>query len=157
MKYWIGVVSRDHVLKGVEGGFCQVCHGRRAAVSRMKADDWIIYYSPVKALSTSESSDKIETKTNRYQRFVVIGRVKDENIYPHQMFPGSIFFRRDVEYLTNVGEVAIEGLKDKLEFVKNNRNWGLLLRRGLFNISPHDFELIRNAMERRFLDDSGGL
>jgi hypothetical protein len=26
--YWIGVALKDHVLKGVAGGFCQLCHGK---------------------------------------------------------------------------------------------------------------------------------
>lgn len=25
-KYWIGVVSEQHVLKGADGGFAQLCH-----------------------------------------------------------------------------------------------------------------------------------
>ncbi|MCU4670958.1 EVE domain-containing protein, partial [Bacillus paralicheniformis] len=45
-RYWIGVASRDHVLKGVSGGFAQLCHGKEAPLKRMNPDDWIIYYSP---------------------------------------------------------------------------------------------------------------
>ncbi len=40
MKYWIGTVSQEHVLRGVAGGFCQVCHGKAAplnAASQMQA------------------------------------------------------------------------------------------------------------------------
>jgi len=28
MNYWIGVVSRSHVLRGVAGGFAQMNHGK---------------------------------------------------------------------------------------------------------------------------------
>ena len=35
-KFWIGVVSKEHVLRGVEGGFCQVCHGKKRPLNRMK-------------------------------------------------------------------------------------------------------------------------
>lgn len=35
-RFWIGVVSKEHVLRGVEGGFCQVCHGKKAPLNRMK-------------------------------------------------------------------------------------------------------------------------
>ena len=44
MKYWIGTVSQEHVLRGVAGGFCQVCHGKAAPLNRMKRGDWLLYY-----------------------------------------------------------------------------------------------------------------
>lgn len=28
-KYWIGVASRNHVVKGVQGGFVQLCNGKK--------------------------------------------------------------------------------------------------------------------------------
>ena len=28
MKYWINVISKDHVLAGMEGGFTQATHGK---------------------------------------------------------------------------------------------------------------------------------
>ena|SRR5664279_630830 len=34
-RYWIGVASRDHVMKGVVGGFCQLGHGKAAPVKRL--------------------------------------------------------------------------------------------------------------------------
>ena len=46
VRYWIGVVSRDHVMTGVAGGFAQVGHGKSAPLRRMSAGDWLIYYSP---------------------------------------------------------------------------------------------------------------
>lgn len=45
-RFWIGVVSKEHVLRGVEGGFCQVCHGKKAPLNRMKKGDYLLYYSP---------------------------------------------------------------------------------------------------------------
>ena len=38
MRYWVGVASRDHVLLGVAGGFCQVCHGKQAPLARIVDD-----------------------------------------------------------------------------------------------------------------------
>jgi hypothetical protein len=29
LKYWIGVASKEHVLRGVDEGFAQVCHGKK--------------------------------------------------------------------------------------------------------------------------------
>ncbi|MFE3821873.1 EVE domain-containing protein, partial [Nocardia tengchongensis] len=45
-RYWLAVVSRDHVRRGVELGFAQANHGKRAAVERMSAGDGLVYYSP---------------------------------------------------------------------------------------------------------------
>ena len=45
MKFWIGTVSKEHVMKGVAGGFCQVCHGKQAPLNRMKKGDFLIYYN----------------------------------------------------------------------------------------------------------------
>ncbi|MHB1687147.1 MAG: EVE domain-containing protein [Ignavibacteriaceae bacterium] len=42
-KYWVAVVSKDHTIRGVSGGFMQVCHGKQAPLKRMKQNDWIIF------------------------------------------------------------------------------------------------------------------
>lgn len=36
VKFWVGVVSENHVKRGVTGGFCQVCHGKGGPLKRMK-------------------------------------------------------------------------------------------------------------------------
>ncbi|MDQ7862723.1 hypothetical protein RCO48_21920 [Peribacillus frigoritolerans] len=33
-RYWIGVASRDHVMKGIDGGFAQLCHGKEAPLKK---------------------------------------------------------------------------------------------------------------------------
>jgi len=45
-RFWIGVASRDHVRRGVAGGFCQLGHGKAAPIRRLAPGDWIAYYSP---------------------------------------------------------------------------------------------------------------
>lgn len=47
MKYWIGVVSKEHVMIGVKGNFVQVCHGKGWPLKRMQAEDFFIHYSPI--------------------------------------------------------------------------------------------------------------
>jgi hypothetical protein len=44
--FWVGIASHDHVRAGVEGGFCQLAHGRAAPVARLQTGDRIVYYSP---------------------------------------------------------------------------------------------------------------
>ena len=38
-RYWLGVVSREHVLRGVEVGIVQVNHGKRTPLERLSPGD----------------------------------------------------------------------------------------------------------------------
>ena len=75
MKYWIGTVCQEHVLRGVAGGFCQVCHGKAAPLNRMKRGDWLLYYSPKIRLHGNE----------KLQAFTAFGQILDDQAYPFQM------------------------------------------------------------------------
>jgi len=66
-RYWIGVASRDHVTSGVEGGFCQLCHGKQQPLLRMKPGDWLIYYSPRTQMREGDT----------VRSFTAIGRIED--------------------------------------------------------------------------------
>ncbi len=50
-----------------------------------------------------------------------------------------------VEYDVDAAEVPIASLSDRLEMT-SGPNWGYQLRRGLVELSDHDFALIREAM-----------
>jgi len=50
MTAWPGVVSADHVRRGVELGIAQIGHGKRSGVARMRPDDLIVRYRPLDAL-----------------------------------------------------------------------------------------------------------
>jgi hypothetical protein len=41
-KYFIEVVSREHVLRGVQMGIAQIGHGKRSGLAQMKKGDWFI-------------------------------------------------------------------------------------------------------------------
>ena len=135
MKYWMAVASREHVLRGVSGGFCQVCHGKGAPLKQMAPNDWIIYYSP----------------TEEFQRpkicraFTAIGRIQAKEPYLFQMSEGFIPWRRDVAFL-EAKEAPIEPLIEALTFIQNKKSWGFPFRRGYFAIPEADFELIKKAM-----------
>ena len=43
---WIAVASAEHVRRGREGGFMQVCHGKAAPLRRIQPGDGVVYYSP---------------------------------------------------------------------------------------------------------------
>lgn len=134
-RYWCGVVSREHIKRGEAGGFCQVCHGKRAPLERMSVGDGLVFYSPL-----------LEFRgTQKCQRFTAIGRVSGDRTYPFQMAPDFIPFRKDVEYF-QCGEVPIQGLLDKLEFTRGQTSWGYKFRFGHFELSEHDFMLIAQRM-----------
>ena len=45
-KYWIIVVSKDHLEIGKRLGIVQANHGKAAPMKRLKPGDFIIFYSP---------------------------------------------------------------------------------------------------------------
>lgn len=87
-KYWCGVVSREHIKFGEQGGFCQVCHGKRSPLARMAVGDGIVFYSPVFKFQGKE----------KCQSFTAIGTVVGEETYQFQMTPTFVPYRRDVAY-----------------------------------------------------------
>ncbi|MGO9692155.1 MAG: EVE domain-containing protein, partial [Syntrophobacteraceae bacterium] len=70
-RFWIGVVSREHVQRGIRGGFVQLSHGRKAPLQRLRAGDGFIYYSPGARYPTGDIC----------QMFTAIGIVKSSVIY----------------------------------------------------------------------------
>jgi predicted RNA-binding protein len=135
MNYWINTISRDHVMRGVEGGFTQANHGKPTTLKRLKKDDWIIFYSP----KTSYKDGEV------LQAFTAIGQVKDEELYQVQMAPNFVPWRRNVEF-KKCKQVPIKPLIDGLSFIKDKNYWGYKFRFGLFQIPEEDFEQIKNAM-----------
>jgi hypothetical protein len=137
-RFWIGVASRDHVMRGVAGGFCQLGHGKAAPVKRLAPGDWIAYYSPRTALDGGEP----------VQAFTAIGRIKPGEPYEADMGGRFHPIRRDVDYLTAL-EAPIRPLLDRLSFTRGGAAWGYALRRGSFAVSAEDFLVIAEAMGAR--------
>lgn len=143
-KYWIGVASKDHVMRGVAGGFCQLCHGKAQPLKRMSVGDWIIYYSP----------KKIFEEPTPYQQFTAVGEVVGSEVYPFEMFPGFIPYRRDIRFIQNTQDVPIRPLISQLSFIKDTSKWGYVFRYGYLEILQADFETITKLMRNNnsFLD-----
>jgi hypothetical protein len=132
-RHWIGVVSREHVLLAVAGGHAMLNRGKLAPLQRLSPGDWLIYYSPRTAYPDGEP----------LQAFTAIGRVTDGAPHEAQMPTGAMGFRRDIDWC-EATETPIAKLSDRLEFTRGN--WGILTRRGLFDISAADFQTIRSTM-----------
>lgn len=130
---WIGVASRDHVLTGVEGGFAMLSHGKLGPLTQISPGDWLVCYSP----RTSHPAGPA------LKAFTAIGRVRDGHPYQAAMAPGATGFRRDMDWLVAT-ETPIAPLTERLEFTRSS--WGLLARRGLFEITAADLQTIRAAM-----------
>jgi predicted RNA-binding protein len=135
MKYWIGVVSREHVLTGISEGIAQLGHGKRAPLARLKKGDWLIYYSPTESLG-----DKTPV-----QAFTALSEVADDDIYE---FPGSgdfIQYRRRMIY-KKVTNAPIRPMIEELSFIKSKKSWGYIFRLGLIEIPEEDFNIIKNKL-----------
>src|SRR4051812_50158984 len=50
MTGWLGVVSAEHVRRGVSLGIAQLGHGTRGGLAHLHPGDTLIYYSPVERL-----------------------------------------------------------------------------------------------------------
>lgn len=137
MKYWIGVVSKKHVEKGLDLGIAQVGHGKRPPLARLHEGDWLIYYSPYVSYVAKDK----ET----LQAFTAIGRIEDEDIW--EADEGEFKpWRRRIAYRKDAHDASIRPLLDQLHLTQAKTNWGYQFRFGLLPIDEHDFRLIAEAM-----------
>lgn len=120
---------------GVQGGFTQAGHGKATGLKKLKAGDWMIFYSPKTSYQDGEP----------LQAFTAIGQVKGEELYQVELESGRMPWRRDFDF-KKCREVPIKPLLDDLSFIKDKTHWGYMFRFGLFPIPEQDFELIQNAM-----------
>jgi len=135
MKYWIIVASKDHVQRGLAGGFIQANHGKATPLKRMQAGDWVIFYSP-----------KLEyDKPEKCQCFTAIVRVVEDDVYQQDMGGGFVPFRRKVQFLPS-NDVSILPLINDLNFIKDKTHWGAPFRFGTLQIPEEDFQLIAEKM-----------
>lgn len=139
MHYWIAVASKEHVMRGVKGGFAQVCHGKEGPLKLMSPSDWIIYYSP-----TLKFGEKEPCKA-----FTAIGQIAKGDPYLFQMSEDFIPYRRDVHFFP-AKEISILPLIDSLIFIKDKKKWGFPFRRGCFSIPEADFILIAKQMKSNY-------
>ena len=141
MNYWIGVVSRSHVLRGVAGGFAQMNHGKQAPLKRMKAGDGLIYYSPRESYPDGAP----------LQGFTALGFIRTGEVYAYDMtadgVPGFVPWRIDVDYV-DTQITSIRPLITQLDFITDKTHWGAAFRFGQIKIGKDDFDRVARAMGR---------
>jgi|SRR5580658_4395951 hypothetical protein len=136
--FWIGVASREHLLRAVTGGFCQLGHGKEAPVRRLHQGDVIAFYSPHERMGDAAP----------LQAFTALGEVLDESAFLAKQTGDFHPYRRKVRYYET--ETAdIRSLLVSLSFTRDRDHWGSSFRRGSFKISSDDFAVIAKAMGLR--------
>lgn len=138
MKYYINVISRDHVQRGVAGNFTQAGHGKPHALQRLKTADWLLFYSSKTAYENGVP----------LQAFTALGQVKDEVLYQVDTTSSWAPWRRNVTFHACI-ETPIKPLLGKLSFILDKTHWGYVFRSGFFEIPAADFDIIRHAMMKQ--------
>ena len=79
--------------------------------------------------------------------FTAIGTIADRPVWQADPQDGGCFqpWRRAVNYRTDAREVRIDDLRGELDLT-STPNWGMVLRRGLVELTAHDFARVARAM-----------
>lgn len=132
MTHWIAVISRAHSRIAAASGFLQVNHGKAGPLRKTKAGDEVFIYCPREEMRGGAVLKRVEFRCT----------FDDDRVYQVEQAPGFVPFRKDVTYDTTFGGVAIHDVPG-MELTANPR-WGMLARRGFFEISAHDADLLRH-------------
>ncbi len=136
-KYWLIVVSKDHVGIGKKLGIVQANHGKAAPMKRLRPGDMVVFYSPKLRYEGKEPLKK----------FTAIARVKEGEVYQGDMGGGFSSYRRDAEYLP-CKEIDVLPVIPELTFIRNKQAWGYVFRFGFLEIPKEDFETIARKMTK---------
>ncbi|AQX84181.1 EVE domain-containing protein [Elizabethkingia sp. HX WHF] len=134
-RFWVASISKEHTMRGINGNFIQVCHGKKAPLKRMSKGDMILIYSSKITLDGNE----------KCQKFTAIGKVADDEIYSFQMSENFVPFRRKIKFYA-CEEYSILPLIAELDFIENKKMWGYPFRYGFFEINKKDYNLIASKM-----------
>ena len=131
MKHWIAVISLAHAEIAAASGFLQVCHGKEKPLQATRAGDEVFIYCPRTEMGAGEVLKSVAFRCV----------FNDDRIYQVEQAPGFHPFRKDVSFDHDFQAVPIKAVAG-LELTRNP-NWGMLARRGFFQISAHDAERLR--------------
>jgi hypothetical protein len=137
-RHWINTVSREHVLRGVRGGFTQADHGTDTRLRRLRPGDRLAFYSPRTEMRVGEP----------LQQLTAIGTVTGEEPYQVEVSPTFRPWRLSVAF-DDVEPVPIRPLLERLEFVTDKQRCGMPFRRGLFEVGEADMAVVEEAFRLR--------
>ena len=120
---------------GVNGGFMQLNHGKKAPLQRLRAGDGLVMYSP---RTSHPDGDPL-------QCFTAIGVVETGEVYQVRMSKDFEPYRVKVRF-AKCREAPIKPLIERLSFIKSKTHWGAAFRFGYIKVPPADFALIAKAM-----------
>ncbi len=132
MKYWILVISKDHVLTAVDAG---VIRAKPVELQLLRQGDVVFFYSPGTRFRAGEI----------LQAFTAVARVTGDA--PHQVDTAAAThaWHLKAKFLA-CQETPIEPLIPHLDFIQDTANWAGSLPRGLFAIGEDDAGRIADAM-----------
>lgn len=134
--YWINTISLNHVEAAVEGGFTQANHGSPRNLVKLRKGDYMVFYSPKTEFKGKEP----------LQAFTAVGRVLDDEPYQVRMSADFSPYRRKLQFM-KCKPAPIQPLLADLSFIKDKTHWGLVFRRGMFEIDGDDFKSVLQAMQ----------
>jgi len=137
MKHWMAVISLEHAHIAAASGFLQVCHGKAAPLKATRAGDEFFIYCPKTHMKDGEALRQV----------VFRGHFKDDRVYQVEQFPGFHPWRKDVRFDTSFQAVALLSIAG-LELTRNP-HWGMLARRGFFELSAADAALLHPPKEKQ--------
>lgn len=120
-QHWVIVASRDHALRGVDGGFVMANHGKRAPLARMSTGDRILIYSPTTTFPHGEPLRAI----------TIVGEVTGADPEPSTVIAGG--FRRAAR-LREIEPLPLEEIREHLPVSR--------IRFGFFELGPVEAQAI---------------
>jgi len=139
VRYWIGVVAGDHVKYAVKTGICAFSKGTKTALSKLSEGDRFTFYSPKTGFMEG----------NPIQSFTALGTVIDPTPF-EVTWDGHDIWAAKAAY-AKITPAPVRPLLEPLKFVTNPSKWGMAFRRGQFEITEEDFQLIETALKSEVL------
>ena len=132
-RYWIGVIAADHADHAIKSGVCAFSHGTKSSLGKLSEGDRIAYYSPKTGYMEGDT----------VQCFTALGTVIDATPFEHNWMGHSIWACKAA--YADTPYTPVRPLLEHLKFVFNPAKWGMAFRRGQFEVSEVDFNLIEAA------------
>jgi hypothetical protein len=136
-KFWLIVASKDHIEKGVSGGFAQACHGKMKPISKPQKGDGVLFYA---------TREKYNENTNRIKRITAVGFFEDEKVDVHEI-EDKLFYKRKVNFEIPIREINLKDYLKDIGFIENKEKWGMYLRSSMREIPKKDFDFLHSKMK----------